>query len=84
MIRSARVQRGIYLAMGKLHVLCFRTLLKRVHECQLEAGGHATQLRLDAVTACCTSLGMDVDEVEVRSLHSHGCRACAAQSAGSA
>ena len=60
------MQRCIYLAMGKLHVLCFRTLLKRVHQCQLELGGHATQLRLDAVTDCCARLGMAVDAVEVR------------------
>jgi hypothetical protein len=50
--------------MEKLHVLALRNLFKRVHECQVEEGGHATQLRLAAVAAVCARLGVaaDIDE----------------------
>lgn len=62
------VQRGIYLAMQKLHVLAMRMLLKRALQCQREAGLHETQLSLDAFTAVCGSLGMSVDVDEARPL----------------
>ena len=60
------VQRGVYLVMERLHGLCLRTFIKRVHQCQIEEGGHETQLRLSALTAACTGTGYQVDLDEVR------------------
>ena len=51
--------------MEKLHVLCLRNLLWRIHKCQEENGGHMTHIKLAAVTDVCTSLGMRVDVDEV-------------------
>ena len=61
------VQRGVFLAVEKLPVLCFRTFLKRVHEAQLELGGHVTQISLAVVTAAVVAIGdeaVDIDEVQ--------------------
>jgi hypothetical protein len=62
---DVHLQRGIYLAMEKEHVLCFRTLLKRVLQCQHELGMPQTQMRLELVTKICCSIGMSVDIDEV-------------------
>jgi hypothetical protein len=54
--------------MERVQAYCLRTFLKRFHECHVELDGHATQIKLDAITAVANGTGfhVDVDEVRLR------------------
>jgi hypothetical protein len=67
------LQAGTYVVMQKMHVLALRTMLKRLHECQVQERPESSQINLNIAQAVLKRCGMDLEMDEVAH---RGCAEC--------